>query len=291
MKRTTTYIILGIFFIILGAYFYQKKTEDDSQKEYRNKKILLPLSSASVVNAIDIEQKGLKTTLTKDAGRWKTLEGYGVYVSHVENLIESASTAVIQSAVSSSLENLEKFNLTDEKAHHYVLRDGDKILGGFKIAMGDFGNGYVIRDKEEKIMNIDEPDKIFFLYEWRDSTLEEIRKKDIKEVAMKRGNDIITLLKDPEDEWSIDEQRADKEKVDEYLNFVVAATASGFPRADDDFKASETSIKIKTKDATFLLILGQDIRENSLIKNSRGLLYLIHKNTKSKLFPKKRDLL
>lgn len=291
MKRTTTYIILAIFFIVLGVYFYQKKTEDDSQKEYRNKKILLPLSSVSVVNAIDIEQKGLKTTFIKDAGRWKTLEGYNVYVSHAENLIKSASTAVIQSAVSSSLENLEKFNLTDEKAHHYVLRDGDKILGGFKIAMGDFGNGYVVRDKEEAVMNIDEPDEIFFLYEWRDSALEEIRKRDIKEVSIKRGNDIIALLKDPENEWRIDGQMADKEKVDEYLNFVAAATASGFPRADDDFKASETSLKIKTKDAAFLLILGQDIGENSLIKNSRGLLYLIHKNTKSKLFPKKKDLL
>lgn len=302
MKKNTTYILVGILVILIAGFIIQKRNRESENLVIIQDRRIVLFDDIETVNKIIVRNKETEVIMTKSGGKWRTDEGYNVYKFNIEELLNNAKDANIHAVISYSLETAADFNLDEDNTYEYIFQNGDEDLGSFKIAQGDLGQGYIERGGDDKIVSILNPNYIFFQYEWRDRVVEDtVASRHITEVIIKKGERFTTLTKKQEEDeeglqedvWYVNDRKADQEKVKQYISGLPTATASGFPEVDDEFESSGTTVKIKTKNDSFLITIGEEKDdEQTFIKNSRGLIYFVNtKNTLPKFVISQRDVL
>lgn len=289
MNKKFTYIILGIFLILVAGIYFKGSIDEYMYKRYENSKIFLKVASFDNINIIEVKQ-GQKNFILKKEGEEWLLDGYPALPSFIKNIKSAVLGARVESIASNNLENLDQFGLDKDRARTFIFKENDKKIveftAGFFSGKAQSEKYFAIREGENKVLSIDGLHGNLFYDELRSALIQGIERDKITKVTITQGKKKIVLLKDG-DAWKVNNIKAQQSSVDDFLNRVSKVSAQLYYQEsiDKNFNAFDSSLEVVAENITHTLQVGvKDAGNLYYVKNDRGLIFLIDNETKKKIF-------
>lgn len=280
-KRKFTLFLLLIFFALVAIYAGQKLFASYQKQKLLGSKTLVSIKNPEDINTIEVMGPNYNFVIKKTApGTWM-IGPYEAVPSFIEQMLDAVRNTRILAYVSSTLENADKFQLSEKTSVNFVLKKDGIILDEFRAAVKPERTGdgfYVIRKGEKKIALSEDLGGSLFYEELRSALAEKTAREKISRVVITRGKEKIEIKKE-NDAWLVNGRKARSEKIDDFLNYVSKIVADGFPEAERDI-AYDTKIEITADGKTSAVEIGKKPEDTLYtLKNSQGVVYLITEKT------------
>lgn len=290
MNKKTTYILLAILVLLGAGYYIQKHSQDATLKKTLENKNLISFNTDDV-NGIEIKTPKRTFNLTKQNTAW-AMGRYPAVDFEITTLLNDSKNALIFSVVENDLLAKNDYGLGDDKAQQFTFKNNGKELGSLTVgATSSVQMVYVIKNGENKIYGIKDFNKYILESRWVSWLVDTAEKADITKITITQNTNKLELEK-IDNAWKINKQRkASQQKIDDYLTSVSRIMAKEIPAEGETFDKFDTTLDITTAKEILTLKLGKKDEKGDwyYINNSKGLLFIIDKETRDKIIKAEKD--
>ena len=284
MKGNKTYILLGVFNVLVVAAYFLTADRGEKTATYKIEQKIINVDSASV-DKLEIEQKGVKLVLVKAGIEWRISQpvDYTANQQSVASALHTLKVYKLESKVSDNPNNKDKYGFNDTNITKLTVYQNGNPVGTMMIgnAAGGQSQAYVKRLDGNEIYLASDFQHIDFvkfdIKDWRDKSIASINRQFIKSIEFNLKDENYKIEKDSSGAFFIGKDSVNKTTMDGILNLLQNFNTEGF---------KDTTLASGVKFDNVVKVNADRVFEYSFLKigEAPAIKYILKASDKSLLF-------